>query len=122
MGLKIVRETTKKIKLIQDRLCTAQSRQKSYADRRGRPLELVVGDHVFMKVSPRKGAIHFGCKGKLVSRFIGTFEVLQRVGEVAYRQALPPPLQCVHDVFHLSMLRHYQPDLVHVISWQEVEV
>ena len=60
-----------------------------------------------MKVSPRKGVIRFGRKGKLAPRFIGPFEVLQRVGEVAYRLAFPPPLEHVHDIFHVSMLRHY---------------
>ena len=122
LGLEIVRETTKKVKLIQDRLRAAQSRQKSYADRRWRPLEFLVGDHVFVKVSPRKGAIRFSCTGKLAPRFIGPFEVLQRVGEVAYRLALPPPLEGVHDVFNVSMLQRYQSDPGHVIKWQEVEV
>ena len=67
-------------------------------------MEFAVGDHVFVKVSLRKGVIHFGCKGKLTPRFIGPFEVLQRVGEVAYRLALPPPLEHVHDVFHVILL------------------
>ena len=84
-------------------------------DRRRRPLEFMVGDHVFVKVSPRNGAFCFGRKGKLAPRFIGPFEILQRVGEVAYRLALSPPLGRVHDVFHVSMLRHYQPDPSHVI-------
>ena len=82
----------------------------------------MVGDHAFVKVSSWKGAIRFGRKGKLVPRFIGPFKVLQRVGEVAYRLALPPPFERVHDVFHVSMLRHYQLDPGHVIRWQEVEV
>ena len=100
----------------------AQSRQKSYADRRRRPLEFVVGDDVFVKVSPRKGTFRFGRKGKLAPRFIGPFEILQRVGEVAYRLALPPPLERVHDVFHVSILRRYKPDPGHIMRWQEVDI
>ena len=73
LGSEIVREMTEKIKLIQDRFQAAQSRQKSYADQCRRPLEFTVGDHVFVKVSPWKGAIHFGRKGKLAPRFIGPF-------------------------------------------------
>ena len=117
LGPEIIRETTEMIKLIQDRLRAAQSRQKSYAGRHRRPLDFLVDDHVFVKVSPRKGAFRFGRKGKLASRFIGPFEILQWVGEVAYRLALPPPLEHVHDVFHVSMLRRYQPDPDHVIRW-----
>ena len=70
--------------MIRDRLLTAQSKQKSYADHRRRPLEFQVGDHVFLLVSPRKGVFRFGKKGKLAPRYIGPFEILQRVGEVAY--------------------------------------
>ncbi|GFS38841.1 hypothetical protein Acr_00g0059760 [Actinidia rufa] len=82
-----------------ERLQTAQSRQKSYADIRRRELEFEEGDHVFLKVSPSKGINRFGKKGKLKPRYIGPFEVLQRIGTVAYRIALPPELSHVHDVF-----------------------
>ena len=85
----------------------AQSQQKSYADRRQRPLEFEVGDHIFLKVMPKKGVVKFGKQGKLSSRFIGPFEVLKKVGAVAYWLALPPSLSCVHEVFHVSMLRKY---------------
>ena len=70
--------------LIRKRLLTAQSRQKSYADKRRRPLEFEVGDHVFLKVMPKRGVVRFGKQGKLSPRFIGPFEVLERVGAVAY--------------------------------------
>ncbi|GFY87070.1 hypothetical protein Acr_05g0007090 [Actinidia rufa] len=105
LGPEIVQLTTDKIKVIQQRLQTAQSRQKSYADIRRRELEFEEGDHVFLKVSPSKGINRFGKKGKLKPRYIGPFEVLQRIGTVAYRIALPPELSHVHDVFHVSMLR-----------------
>ncbi|XP_042467297.1 uncharacterized protein LOC122050461 [Zingiber officinale] len=91
-------------------------RQKSYADRRRRPLEFSVGDHVFLRVSPTKGVKRFGLRGKLAPRYIGPFEILERIGAVAYRLALPPSLLGVHDVFHVSMLRRYVPDSTHVLA------
>ena len=120
LGPNLVQETTEKIKTIQERLLTAQSRQKSYADQRRRPLEFDVGDHVFLKISPRRGVKRFGKSGKLAPRFIGPFEVLERVGVVAYKLALPPQLANVHNVFHVSMLRKYHPDPSHVIDWGEL--
>ena len=75
-----------------------------------------MGDHVFLKVIPKRGVIRFGKRGKLSSRYIGPFEVLERVGIVAYQLALPPSLSSVHDVFHVSMLRKYTPDLTHIVD------
>lgn len=103
IGPDLIQETTEKIKIVRQRLLTAQSRQKSYADQRRRPLEYKVGDHVFLKVSPRRGIKRFGKTGKLALRFIGPFE--EPIGEVAYKLALPPQLSNVHNVFHVSMLR-----------------
>jgi hypothetical protein len=114
--------TTSAIEVIRQRLRTAQSRQKSYADVRRRPLEFVVGDHVFLKVSPRRGTVRFGKKGKLAPRYVGPFEVLERVGVVAYRLGLPPRLSGVHNVFHISMLRKYEPDSSHVLDWQGLDL
>ncbi|XP_042455215.1 uncharacterized protein LOC122039855 [Zingiber officinale] len=88
----------------------------SYADRRRRPLEFSVGDHVFLRVSPTKGVRRFGLKGKLAPRYIGPFQILERIGEVAYRLALPPSLAGVHDVFHVSMLRKYVPHPTHILA------
>ncbi|OMO55593.1 reverse transcriptase [Corchorus capsularis] len=116
LGPEIVQQTVDKIQLIRERLRTAQSRQKSYADIRRRTLEFDVGDHVFLKVSPTKEVIRFGVRGKLSPRFIGPFEILEKVGEVAYRLALPPSLSGVHNVFHVSMLRKFTPDPNHVIE------
>ncbi|GFS36766.1 hypothetical protein Acr_00g0047920 [Actinidia rufa] len=115
LGPEIVQLTTDKIKVIQQRLQTVQSCQKSYADVRRRDLEFGEGDHVFLKISPSKGINHFGKRGKLKPRYIGPFEILQRIGTVAYRIALPPELSHVHDVFHVSMLRKYIHDPAHVI-------
>lgn len=79
-------------------------------------------DHVFLKISPRWGLMRFGKSGKLSPRFIGPFEILERVGEVAYRLALPPQLFRVHDVFHISMLRKYESDPSYVLDWTDLEV
>ena len=77
---------------------------------RRRPLAFNVGVHVFLKVSPLKGSLRFGQKGKLTPRYIGPFEILHKIGPVAYRLALPPTLQGIHDVFHIAQLRRYIPD------------
>ena len=71
---------------------------------------------------PKRGVVRFGNRGKLSSRFIGPFEILERVGTVAYRLALPPNMLGVHEVFHVSMLRKYTPDPAHVVDWEEIEV
>ena len=89
---------------------------------RRRPLEFEVGDHVFLKVMPRRGVVRFGKRGKLSPRFIGPFEILERVGTFAYRLALPPSMSGVHEVFHVSMLRKYTPDPAHVVDWGQIEV
>ena len=84
---------------------------------RRRPLELEVRDHVFLKVIPKRGVVRFGKRGKLSPRFIGHFEILERVGTVAYWLALPPSVSGVHEVFHVSMLRKYTPDPARVVDW-----
>ncbi|XP_073125053.1 uncharacterized protein [Henckelia pumila] len=101
---------------------TAQSRQKSYADHRRRDLEFLVGDHVFIRVAPMKGMMRFGKKGKLAPRFIGPFEILDRIGALAYRVALPPSLDEVHNVFHVSMLRKYISNPSHVLSYEPLQL
>ena len=121
-GPDLIRDTSEKVSLIPHRLLTVQSRQKSYADVRRRPLEFEVGDHVFLKVMPKRGVVRFGKRGKLSPRFIGPFEILERVGTVAYRLALPPSMSSVHKVFHVYMLRRYTPDPAHVVDWGEIEV
>ena len=121
-GPDLIRDTFEKVSLIRQRLLMAQSRQKSYADVRRRPLEFEVGDHVFLKVMPKRGVVRFGKRGKLSPRFIGPFEILERVGTVAYRLALPPSMSGVHEVFHVSMLRKYTPDPTHVVDWGHIEV
>ena len=118
----LIRDTSEKVSLIRQHLLTAQSWQKSYADIRRRPLEFEVGDHVFLKVMPKRGVVRFGKRGKLSPRFIGPFEILERVGTVVYRLDLPPSMSGVHEVFHSSMLRRYTPDPAHVVDWGKIEV
>ena len=98
-GPDMIRDNFEKVNLIRLRLLTAQSRQKSYAYVRRRPLEFEVGDHVFLKVMPKRGMVRFGKRGKLSLRFIGPFEILKRIGSVAYWLALPPSMTGVHEVF-----------------------
>nr|GFC93417.1 putative reverse transcriptase domain-containing protein [Tanacetum cinerariifolium] len=86
-----------KVAVAKEKLKEARTRQKSYADKHRRPLEFQPGDHVFLKVSPARRVRRFDIKGKLIPRFIGPFEILDRVGEVSYRLALPPQLSHVHD-------------------------
>ena len=81
-----------------------------------------MGDHVFLKVMSKRGVVRFGKQGKLSPRFIGPFEILERVGAIAYRLALPPIIYDVHEVFQVSMLRKYTSDPAHVVDWGEITV
>ena len=81
-----------------------------------------MGDHVFLKISPRWGLMRFGKSGKLSPRFIGPFEILEWIGEVAYRLALQQRIFGVHDVVHISMLQKYAPAASHVLDWADLEV
>ncbi|KAM6582534.1 hypothetical protein CsatB_009536 [Cannabis sativa] len=115
-----VQHTNEAIQKIRARMITAQSRQKSYADLKRRDIEFEVGDHVFLRVTPRKGLSvkRFGKRGKLSPRYVGPFQILDRVGSVAYRIALPPSLSGVHNVFHVSQLRKYVSDPSHILSYE----
>ena len=104
MGPDLVRDTSDQVDLIRNRLLIGQSWQKSYPDRRRQPLEFEVGDHVFLKVTPKRGVVRFSKRGKLSLKYIGPFEVLERVGTIAYQLALPPSLSDVHIVFRVSTL------------------
>ncbi|KAL0544043.1 hypothetical protein IC582_019154 [Cucumis melo] len=122
MGPELVQSTNEAIQKIRSRMHTAQSRQKSYADMRRKDLEFEIGDKVFLKVAPMKGVLRFERRGKLSPRFVGPFEILERIGPVAYRLALPPSLSTVHNVFHVSMLRKYVPDPSHVVDYVPLEI
>ena len=117
-GPDLIRDTLEKVSFIQQCLLTAQSLQKSYVDVRRRPLGFEVGDHFSLKVNPERGVVRFGKRGKLSPRFIGPFEILERVGTFAYRLALPPSMSGVREVFQVSMLREYTPDPTHEVDWE----
>ena len=121
-GPDLIRDTSEKVSLIRQHLLTAQSLQKSYDDVQRRPLEFEIGDHVFLKVMPKIGVVGFGKRGKLSPRFIEPFEILESVGTIAYRLALPPSMSGVHEVFHVSKIRKYTPDPAHVVDWGQIEV
>ncbi|KAK5783028.1 hypothetical protein PVK06_037535 [Gossypium arboreum] len=122
MGVDLIRETEEKVRIIRDCLKAASDRQKLYADLKRRDIEFNVGDRVFLKVSPWMKVLRFGRKGKLSPRFIGPYEIIERIGPVAYRLALPPELEKIHNVFHVSMLRRYRSDPSHIIPHTEIEV
>ncbi|GKD07183.1 putative reverse transcriptase domain-containing protein, partial [Tanacetum coccineum] len=122
IGPEIVQETIEKIVQIKKRLKTARIRQKSYADKRRKPIEFQVGDRVLLKVSPWNGVVRFGKKGKLAPRYVGPFEIVERVGPVAYRLKLPQELSCLNDTFHVSNLKKClaEPDVQ--VPLDEIEI
>nr|GEU91237.1 retrotransposon protein, putative, Ty3-gypsy subclass [Tanacetum cinerariifolium] len=120
--LELVQETTKKILQIKDRLKAARDRQKSYANKRRKPLEFSVGDYVLLKVSPWKGMVRFGKKRKLAPRFVGPFEIIEKVGPMAYQLDLPEELNGVYDTFHVSTLKKCLADPTLKVSLDEIRV
>jgi len=122
LGPNVVQETTVKVKMIQEKMRASQSWQMSYHDKRRKDIEFQVVDHVFLKVNPVTGVGRALKCWKLTPRFVGPFEIVEKVGVVAYRIALPPSLSNLHDVFHVSQLRKYVYDESHVIRVDELEV
>jgi len=118
----IVVQIVDKVRQIREHLQAAQNRQKSWADVRRRPLEFNIGDYVFLKISPTKRVIRFGVRGKLSPRYIGPFKVVERIGEVTYKLALPPSLIRIHNVFHISHLRKYIPNSIHIVDHSELDL
>jgi hypothetical protein len=100
-----VTEVEEKVKQIQANILAAQSRQTSYTDKRHRPLEFEVGDHVYLRVSSMKGVRRFGIKGKLAPCYIGPYPILNKYGSTSYQVELPAKLSGVHNVFHVSQLK-----------------
>lgn len=115
LGHEIVHQTIEKIKMIQENMKTSQIRQKSYHDKRRKTLEFQEGDHIFLRVTPVTGVGRALKSRKLTPRFVGPYQILQRIREMSYRIALPPPIVNLHDMFHVSQLRRYISDPSHVI-------
>ena len=98
-------------------MVTTQDRQKKYADAHRLDHHFSIGDRVFLRVCLRKSPIYYGKGSNLVPHFVETFEILKRIGPVSYQIAFSPSLSCIHDVFHVSILRWYIPHVTHVLDW-----
>ncbi|KAL0534386.1 hypothetical protein IC582_028676 [Cucumis melo] len=122
LGPQLVQTTNAAIQKIRAHMLTTQSRQKSYADVRRKDLGFDVGDMVFLKVAPMKCVLRFEKKRKLSPRFVGPFEILERIGHVAYRLVLPPSFSTMHDVFHVSMLKKYVAYPTHVVDFESLQI
>ncbi|XP_052480784.1 uncharacterized protein LOC128035345 [Gossypium raimondii] len=109
-------------KIVGPKLVWETEDKKSYSDLKHKEIKFAVGNKFFLKVSHWKKVLRFRCKGKLSLRFIGPYEVLERVGPVAYRLALPLKLERIHNMFHVSMLRRYHFDPSHILPLEQVEV
>ncbi|GKE26237.1 putative reverse transcriptase domain-containing protein [Tanacetum coccineum] len=118
----LVQEATDKVVVIKEKLKAARDYQKSYAENRRKPLEFEVEDHMLQKVSPWKGVVHFGKKGKLAPRYVGPFEILERIGHIAYRLRLSEELSGVHDTFHMSNLKKFLADASLHVPLDEIKV
>lgn len=121
-GPELVAQTIKKVEIVQDHLRVAQDRWKKWADIHHKPLEFQVGDHIFLKVSPTHRVIIYEKRGKPSPRYIEPFDIIERVGDLAYRLALPPTLEGIHNLFHVSQLRRYVGDESHVLDLTKVEL
>ncbi|XP_074318550.1 uncharacterized protein LOC141655365 [Silene latifolia] len=122
LGPEMIQEMVEQVHIIRQKMRAAQDRQKSYADLKRIDIEFAMGDKVLLKVSPMRGVMRFWKKGNLSQKYIGPYEILDRVGEVAYRLALPPALDRVHNIFHVSQLRKYVSDPTHVLEPEHIEI
>ncbi|XP_059070273.1 uncharacterized protein LOC131859972 [Cryptomeria japonica] len=110
------------VKLIRKRLAEANDRQKSYADAKRTPRQFIVGEKVLPRVKPNKSSIKFGKSFKLVPQYARPFEVVEIINLVAYKIGLTPTLAWLHDVFHVSYLKKYVSNIVHMIDWNSLQV
>ena len=122
IGLDLIQEIEEKVKMIRERLKVLTDRQKSYADMRRKDIRYEIVEKVFLKVSSWKKVMRFRKNGKLSPRFIEPYEVIEKVGPLACRLALPLELENIHNVFHVSMLRRYRSDPSHVVSLETIEL
>eukprot|EP00253_Pinus_taeda_P022139 PITA_22139 len=121
LGPEMLQEMEDMVKKVRANLKAAQDRQKNFADRKRRFKEYQVGDHVYIRIQARKGTLQWRFCAKLAPRYFGPFQVLARVGPVAYQLALPSHIR-IHNVFHVSMLKKYVYDPKHVIKWHNIRV
>ncbi|GKC02606.1 putative reverse transcriptase domain-containing protein [Tanacetum coccineum] len=122
IGPELVLEMTNKVVMIKENLKAMRDHQKSYTNKRRKLLEFEVGDRVLLKVSPWKGVVHFGKKRKLAPRYVGPFEILERIDLVAYRLRLPEELSSVHDTFHVLNLKKCLADANLHVPLDEIKV
>ncbi|XP_061371301.1 uncharacterized protein LOC133313905 [Gastrolobium bilobum] len=122
LGPEMIQEVSDQVQMIKEKMQRAQARQKSYYDNRHKPLSFDVGDHVFLRIAPTSGLGRRLGMRMLSPRYLGPFLILDRIGESAYRRALPPNLAGLHDVFHVSQLRRYIYDSSHVLQPEDVEL
>ncbi|XP_070029358.1 uncharacterized protein [Nicotiana sylvestris] len=122
LGTDFVQDSLDTVKLIQDQLHMVPSRQKSYTDMKVHDVAFMVEEKLLLMVSPMKGVMRFGKKGKLSPQYIVSFKVFQRIGEVAYKLVFPPSLSSVHLIFYASMLRKYVGDPSHVLDFSTVQL
>ncbi|XP_073298321.1 uncharacterized protein [Primulina huaijiensis] len=108
--------TVEKVKIVREKLEATQDRQKSWEDLKKRPVDFNVGKKAYVKVSPMREVVRFSKAGKLNPRYVGLFEIFQKVGTLACRLALPPNMSIIYNVFHVSQLRKYIPDPSHVLE------
>jgi hypothetical protein len=121
IGPDMLKEMEQQVIQIKQNLKTAQDRQKSYADRKRTHREFKTGDHVYLRIRPRKSSLRIGAWAKLAPRYCGPFEIIDRVGPVAYRLALPPTVKA-QIFFHVSLLKKYVHDSNHIIDWSVIQV
>ena len=121
LGPNLLKELELRMKWVQSNLKTGQDRQKSHADLKRTPKEFRVGELVFFKVKPRKSSFKLGSCAKLVPKYCGPFEILARVGPVAYQLVFPPNLR-IHNVFHIYILKKYVHDATRVIDLNVIQV
>jgi hypothetical protein len=122
VGPEVIQEMEEQMQTIRQRIKEAQDRQKSYANAHHVNCSYEVDDRVFLRVKPHKSSIKFGKGYKLSPRFVGPFKIVERKGPVAYQLALPKSLRRMHDVFHVSVLRHYISYPTHVFDMSSLQV
>ena len=121
LGPEMLAEMEAEVKRIRQNLKAAQDRQKVYADRKRSYREFGVGDHMYVRIKPKRSTMRWTSCTKLAPRYCGPFQILERIGPVAYRLALLGHIR-VHNVFHVSLLKRYIHDEKHVIHWQNIQV